>query len=144
MAESISTIIIGWVYYKVRALRTAKWVLSIPLFCTAPLVIIFWQSSAYIFYGCFLVYGLIYLYGFTRYRDDLFMAGKDLKQRIHHSAFHLMLTNFLRTISAPIVALLVSYEIQQMGKTPLRYIISIQIFMGLIAIIFLRFKSASK
>ncbi len=72
------------------------------------------------------------------------MAGKDLKQRIHHSAFHLMLTNFLRTISAPIVALLVSYEIQQMGKTPLRYIISIQIFMGLIAIIFLRFKSASK
>ncbi|MBC7759783.1 MAG: hypothetical protein H7069_13070 [Phormidesmis sp. FL-bin-119] len=140
MAEAASNVIIGWAYFKVKWLRTGKLTLMIPLFCTLPLIAIFLSPNTFVFYGAFLSYSILYLYGFTRYRDDLFSQAAHLNERINHSAFHLFLINTLRTLSAPLVSVLISYEASQMGFLPLRGLISIQLALGLCAVFYLSYK----
>lgn len=130
MAESISNIVIGWAYFKYKILRVGKIVIFFPLFCAVPLFTIYLSHSAILFYSTFLIYSILYLYGFTRYRDDLISSAQDLEERVNHSAFHLFIVNLIRTLSAPVVSILISYESSRFVGVPLRAIILIQLLMG--------------
>jgi hypothetical protein len=134
-AESFASIVIGWLYYRINFLRNSRWITFVPLFCTAPLLAIYINKSASVFYLSFLIYAILYFYGFNRYRDDLIIAAKNLNQRLVYSELHLVVINLLRTISAPIVAFLISKEMIWIAAgAPIRLLIGVQVGLGVLAI----------